>query len=197
MERFYARYGKVMTRIGKKPILIAPGVEVKMEGNKIIVSSGRGTLSKEIDKRVKIKIEEGRVHISRIGDEKEVKSLHGLYFSLISNMIQGVSSGFEKTVELSGVGYKAIKEGKKLILQVGFSHPIEFEPPQGIEFIVEGVDKVKIIGADKELVGSLASQIRSARPAEPYKGKGVKYAKETIRRKAGKAAKAAAGVVGA
>lgn len=182
-----------MSRIGKQPIAVPAGVEVKILGHEVMVSGPKGKLKQTIDPRIIVKLEEKQVIISRQGEDKSVRALHGLYRALINNMVLGVKDGFTKTLELSGVGYRAAKEGKKLVLALGFSHPVNFDPPEGIEFTVEGQNKVKVSGIDKALVGQIASDIRASRPVEPYKGKGVKYEGEVVRRKAGKAAKTAGG----
>jgi large subunit ribosomal protein L6 len=178
-----------MSRIGKKPIQIPQGVEVKAEGSKVTVKGPKVTLSKVILDGIKVVVADGAVVVHRAGNSKEKKARHGLYRALIANMIEGVSKGFEINLELAGVGYKAIKQGKAVALQLGLSHPVEMAPPEGIEIQVEGVNKIKIKGADKEVVGQFAADIRRIRPPEPYKGKGIKYAGEIIRRKAGKVAK--------
>jgi large subunit ribosomal protein L6 len=180
-----------MSRIGRTPIEIVKGVEVKVENGKISVKGPKGTLTKELPACLSIKVEGNVLHVNRSAEDNSARSLHGLFRMLINNMIIGVSKGFEKRLELSGVGYRAAKTGAKLTLQVGFSHPVVFDPPAGIEFKVEGVDKVVISGFDKELVGLVAAEVRSTKKVEPYKLKGIKYAGEFIKKKAGKAAKAA------
>jgi large subunit ribosomal protein L6 len=181
-----------MSRLANKPISIPQGVEVKIEGNLVTVKGPKGSLSKTVDERIKIVKEDGKIILTLGSAEKGVKAFHGLFWALIRNMIEGVSKGFEKTLELHGVGYRAAKTGNKLSLALGYSHPIEFNAPAGIEFSVEGTNKIIIKGFDKELVGELAAEIRKVREVEPYKGKGVRYAGEEVRRKAGKAAKAVA-----
>lgn len=182
-----------MSRIGKQPIEVPTGVEVKVQGHEVLVSGPKGKLKQWIDPRISVKLEDKKVVLSRQGEDKSVRALHGLYRALINNMVIGVKDGFTKTLELSGVGYRAAKEGKKLVLSLGFSHPVNFDPPEGIEFTVEGQNKVKVSGISKALVGQIAADIRVSRPVEPYKGKGVKYEGEIVRRKAGKAAKSAGG----
>ena len=181
-----------MSRIGKKEIEIPQGVEIKLQDGKILVKGPRGTLTQELDHpELKFDIKEGKLNISRLSEDKKAKSLHGLARALVFNMVKGVSAGFTKDLEISGVGYKATKQGNKLVLQIGYSHPVEVNPPQGIEIVVEGVNKIKVIGSDKQVVGSVAAEIKEIRPVEPYKGKGIKYAGEFVRRKAGKVAKVA------
>lgn len=182
-----------MSRIGKMPIEIPQGVEVKIDGSWVTVKGPKGELKRFCDHRVKIKLENKTLLVEKISNEGEAWAQHGLIRSLLYNMVQGVFKGFEKNLELTGVGYRAAKQGKKLALSMGFSHPVEIDPPAGIEFVVEGQNKVKVIGPDKELVGQVAANIKAVRPVEPYKGKGIKYAGERVRKKAGKAAKAAGG----
>mgnify|MGYP001046031032 CR=1 FL=1 len=183
-----------MSRIGKMPIEIPKGVEVKIEGNSISVKGQKGVLSRVLPSEITISLDGNFINIKRSGDENKVRALHGLYRMLISNMVAGVVKGFEKRLELSGVGYRASKQGNKLVLQVGYSHPVIFDPPPGIEFKVEGAEKVIVSGADKELVGRVASDIKYSKAVEPYKLKGIKYSGEFTRKKAGKAAKVGAGV---
>jgi len=180
-----------MSKIGKQPVEIPSGVEVKVEKDQVSVKGAKGTLTKLVPEGITIAVEGKNVLVKRSNDLKETKSFHGLYRALIHNMITGVSKGFEKRLELSGVGYRASKQGTKLSLQVGFSHPVTFDPPAGIDFKVEGQDKVVVSGVDKELVGRIASTIKKSKEVEPYKLKGIKYAGEIIKKKAGKAAKAA------
>ncbi|HTY12932.1 MAG TPA: 50S ribosomal protein L6 [Candidatus Omnitrophota bacterium] len=180
-----------MSRIGKAPIAITKGVEVKFEKDTINVKGPKGHMSQKIDPRIKIEIKDGKVTLSRELNDKKTRALHGLYRALIANMVNGVSTGFEKVLELSGVGYRAALSGKTLNLSIGFSHPVDIIPPEGISFAVEGQNKVKVIGIDKALVGQIAANIRAVRKVEPYKGKGIKYLNEVVKRKAGKAAKTA------
>lgn len=180
-----------MSRIGKMPIEVPKGVEIKIEGHSISVKGPKGTLSRSLPSVITVAMEGTNLILKRKNDENQSRALHGLYRMLISNMVLGVSKGFEKKLELSGVGYRASKQGNKLVLQVGFSHPVVFDPPAGIEFKVEGQDKVLVSGADKEIVGLIAGNIRASKKMEPYKAKGIKYFGEIIRRKAGKAAKTA------
>lgn len=181
-----------MSRIGRAQIQIPSGVTVSAEGAVINVKGPKGVLKQQIDPSIEVKIEGAVINLSRKSEIKRHKAMHGLYRSLLANMIKGVHTGFEKNLEINGVGYRVAKEGKKLVLQMGFSHPVSIEPPAGIEFVVEGQTKVKVVGADKQLVGQIASDIKCVRPVEPYKGKGIRYAGQYVRRKAGKAAAKAA-----
>ena len=180
-----------MSKVGKKPIIIPENVTVDIDPttNKVTIKGTKGVLTKTFDKRISIKVQENTIIVERNSDEKEVKKLHGLVRSLINNMIIGVSQGFVKRLELNGVGYKASINGNKLILNLGFTHPIVFEPLDGIEFNLPAETIIEVRGVDKETVGLMASKIRHARKPDPYKGKGVKYSDETIIRKAGKTSK--------
>jgi len=180
-----------MSRVGKKIIDLPKGVEFKVEGSNVTVKGPKGTLSRQVPGGISVSLDGSKVTVKRSGDESNFRALHGLYRSLLSNMVTGVSQGFERRLELSGVGYRASKQGNKLVMQLGFSHPVTFDPPAGIEFKVEGQDKVVVSGADKELVGEIASSIKKSKKVEPYKLKGIKYSGEIIKKKAGKAAKAA------
>jgi len=182
-----------MSRIGRARINIPAGVTVKLEGSLIIIKGAKGEMRQELDPQIKMKMEEGKIILSRTGEDSKVRALHGLYGALIANLIAGVSAGFEKNLELTGVGYRAALQGKNLVLSLGYSHPIEVVPPEGIEFKVEGQNKIKIMGFDRARVGQVAANVRNQRPIEPYKGKGIKYRGEVVKRKAGKAVKAAAG----
>ena len=178
-----------MSRIGRLPIDIPAGVEVKIEeGNKVTVKGPKGTLEKCLPVEMTIKQEDNQVVVTRPNDLKKMKSLHGLTRSLIANMITGVSEGYEKKLEINGVGYRAQKQGKKLVLSLGYSHPVEMEDPEGLETTVDG-NKIVVKGISKEKVGQYAAEIREKRAPEPYKGKGIKYADEVIRRKVGKTGK--------
>ena len=180
---------KVMSRIGRMPVAIPAGVTVEIaEGNKVTVKGPKGTLVRELPHEMEIKIEDGHVIVSRPNDLKRMKSLHGLTRTLIHNMTIGVSEGYTKTLEVNGVGYRAAKAGKKLTLNLGYSHPVEMEDPEGIETKVDG-NKIVVSGISKEKVGQYAAEIRDKRRPEPYKGKGIKYADEVIRRKVGKTGK--------
>ena len=179
-----------MSRIGRLPIDIPAGVEVKIEeGNKVTVKGPKGTLEKCLPVEMTIKQEDNQVVVTRPNDLKKMKSLHGLTRSLIANMITGVSEGYEKKLEINGVGYRAQKQGKKLVLALGYSHPVEMEDPEGIETTVDGTNVIIVKGISKEKVGQYAAEIRAKRAPEPYKGKGIKYADEVIRRKVGKTGK--------
>ena len=176
-----------MSRIGRLPIDIPAGVEVKIEeGNKVTVKGPKGTLEKCLPVEMTIKQEDNQVVVTRPNDLKKMKSLHGLTRSLIANMITGVSEGYEKKLEVNGVGYRAAKSGNKLTLNLGYSHPVEMTDPEGVETVVEGQNKIIVKGISKEKVGQFAAEIRDKRRPEPYKGKGIKYADEVIRRKVGK-----------
>ncbi len=177
-----------MSRIGRMPITIPSGVEVKVQDNNVVVVKGKkGTLTKQMHKDMIIKVENGQVTVQRPSDDKKHKALHGLTRSLINNMVEGVTNGFEKALEINGVGYRAQKQGKKLVLSIGYSHPVEMEEPEGITIDVPAPNKIVVKGMDKQMVGEVAAKIRSKRPPEPYKGKGIKYENEVIRRKEGKA----------
>ena len=178
-----------MSRIGRMPVAIPAGVTVEIaEGNVVTVKGPKGTLVRELPHEMNIKIEDGHVIVSRPNDLKRMKSLHGLTRTLIHNMTIGVSEGYTKTLEVNGVGYRAAKAGKKLTLNLGYSHPVEMEDPEGIETKVDG-NKIVVSGISKEKVGQYAAEIRDKRRPEPYKGKGIKYADEVIRRKVGKTGK--------
>ena len=179
-----------MSRIGRMPIAIPAGVTVDIaENNKVTVKGPKGTLERVLPEEMEIKVEGEEVVVTRPNDLKKMKSLHGLTRTLIANMVKGVTDGYEKVLEINGVGYRAQKQGKKLVLSLGYSHPVEMEDPDGIESIVEGTNKITIKGIDKEKVGQYAAEIRDKRRPEPYKGKGIKYSDEVIRRKVGKTGK--------
>ena len=179
-----------MSRIGRLPVAIPAGVEVTVaEGNVVTVKGPKGTLERALPTEMEIKVEDGHVVVSRPNDLKKMKSLHGLTRSLIHNMVVGVSEGYKKELEVNGVGYRAAKQGKKLTLSLGYSHPVEMEDPEGIETVLEGQNVIIVKGINKEKVGQYAAEIRSKREPEPYKGKGIKYADEVIRRKVGKTGK--------
>ena len=179
-----------MSRIGKMPIAIPAGVTVEVaENNKVTVKGPKGELTRVLPQEMTISQKDGVITIERPSDLKREKALHGLTRSLLNNMVHGVSAGFEKKLEINGVGYRAKKNGKVLELNLGYSHPIEMEDPAGIETEVQGTNIIIVKGIDKELVGQHAANIRIQRKPEPYKGKGIKYADETIRRKVGKAGK--------
>ena len=179
-----------MSRIGRMPIAIPAGVTVEVaENNKVTVKGPKGTLERVLPSEMEIKVEGAEVVVSRPNDLKKMKSLHGLTRTLINNMVVGVTSGYEKKLEVNGVGYRAQKAGKVLTLSLGYSHPVEMEDPEGIEVTVDGQNIIIVKGIDKEKVGQYAAEIREKRKPEPYKGKGIKYADETIRRKVGKTGK--------
>jgi len=177
-----------MSRIGKIPVTIPAGVEVKIdEDNLVTVKGPKGELSEKISKVITVKIEDGVLNVTRSDDMKESRSLHGLSRTLIGNMVTGVSDGFERKLEIVGVGYKADKQGKKLVLNLGYSHPIELVDPDGITTETPSATEILVKGINKAVVGNYAANIRAWRPPEPYKGKGIRYAGEKIRRKEGKA----------
>ncbi|MDX8367553.1 MULTISPECIES: 50S ribosomal protein L6 [Bacillaceae] len=178
-----------MSRVGKKPIVIPAGVTVTEENKNVIVKGPKGELTRTIHADMELTIEENAVTVVRPSDSKEHRSLHGTTRSVLANMVEGVSKGYERGLELIGVGYRAQKQGKKLILNVGYSHPVEIEPEAGIEIDVPANTKIVIKGTDKERVGALAANIRDVRPPEPYKGKGIRYEGEYVRRKEGKTGK--------
>jgi len=176
-----------MSRIGRMPIAIPKGVDVKVAENNVVTVKGqKGTLTKEFHKDMIIKVENNEVSVSRPSDQKMHKALHGLTRTLINNMVEGVTNGYEKALEINGVGYRAAKQGKKLVLTLGYSHPVEMEEPAGITVEVPAQNKIVVKGIDKQAVGEFAAKIREKRPPEPYKGKGIKYETEVIRRKEGK-----------
>jgi ribosomal protein L6, bacterial type len=185
-----------MSRIGRAPIVVPPKVQVNWtEDNVVTVKGPKGQLSQKIHPDLKLNLEEGKLVVSRPDDVREHRAVHGLYRSLVNNMVVGVTTGFTKSLEIHGVGYRANKVGNNLVVVVGYSHPIEVQPPEGIVLSVDGVDaatkatKISVSGIDKQLVGAVAANIRSIRKPEPYKGKGIRYAGERVRRKAGKAGK--------
>jgi large subunit ribosomal protein L6 len=176
-----------MSRIGKQPIPVPAGVEVQLDGNNVRVKGPKGQLERELHQDMIIKYEDGNISIERPSDNKIHRGLHGLTRTLINNMVVGVTAGFHKNLELVGVGYRASKQGNKLVLAVGYSHPVEIEPEAGLEIEVPAPTKISIKGTDKEKVGALAAVIRAVREPEPYKGKGIRYEGEVVRRKVGKA----------
>ena len=178
-----------MSRIGKQPIAVPAGVTVTINaGNEVIVKGPKGTLTQTFDSAMNIALEENNVVVTRPNDLKRNRALHGLTRTLIANMIEGVTNGFTKVLEINGVGYRAQKQGKKLVLSLGYSHPVEMEDPEGLTSTVEG-NKITVAGIDKAAVGQFAAEIRDKRRPEPYKGKGIKYIDEVIRRKEGKTGK--------
>jgi large subunit ribosomal protein L6 len=178
-----------MSRIGRKPIQVPSGVDVSLDNNVITVKGPKGTLQRELHKDMKVVVEGGVISIERPSDDKFHRSLHGTTRTVVANMVSGVTEGFSKSLELVGVGYRASKSGEKLVLNVGYSHPVEIVPDKGIEFEVPAQNKVIVKGIDKELVGATAAKVRAVREPEPYKGKGIKYEDERILRKEGKAGK--------
>lgn len=176
-----------MSRIGKMPITVPAGVTVTIEDNYVTVKGPKGELTRQINKNMKLTMDNGVITVERPDDEKESRSLHGLSRTLINNMIIGVTQGFSKTLEINGVGYRAAKQGQNINFTLGFSHPVVKEPPAGITFEVPAPNKIVVSGADKEVVGAVAADIRTLRPPEPYKGKGIRYEGEHVRRKIGKA----------
>ncbi len=178
-----------MSRIGRMPIAVPAGVTVDIaENNHVTVKGPKGTLERTLPQEMEIKLEADQIVVTRPNDLKKMKSLHGLTRTLIANMVHGVTEGYEKVLEVNGVGYRAAKSGKKLTLNLGYSHPVEMEDPEGLEAVVDG-NKITVKGIDKEKVGQYAAEIREKRKPEPYKGKGIKYADEVIRRKVGKTGK--------
>ena len=178
-----------MSRIGNKPITVPSGVEITIDGQNITVKGPKGTLSREFHKNMTVTLADNVLTVTRPDDEPANRSLHGLTRTLINNMIQGTVQGFERKLEVNGVGYRASKKGNNLLLNLGYSHPVEVEAPEGITFDVPNQNEIIVKGMDKELVGQTAAVIRTKRPPEVYRGKGIKYAEEVIRRKEGKAGK--------
>ena len=178
-----------MSRIGRLPIAIPSGVEVTIDGRRIAVSGPKGKLEQTLPAEMRVATEDGRIVVSRPSDAKNHRELHGLTRTLVANMVTGVTTGYRKGLEITGVGYRAALVGRKLQLNLGYSHPIEIEPPPGVSFELENPTRLTVVGIDKELVGQIAAKVRATRKPEPYKGKGVRYAGEYIRRKAGKAGK--------
>jgi large subunit ribosomal protein L6 len=178
-----------MSRIGRLPITVPSTVDVTIEGRRVTVKGPKGTLSRELHPDMTVSREDGTLVVTRPTEQKTHKQLHGLTRTLVNNMVVGVTDGYRKGLEITGVGYRAAKNGEKLTLNLGYSHQIEIDPPAGISFEVENPTRLAVIGIDKELVGQIAAKVRSTRKPEPYKGKGVRYAGERIRRKAGKAGK--------
>ena len=178
-----------MSRIGNKPITVPEGVEVKLDGQHITVKGPKGTLERDIHKNMTVTMDGNVIKVTRPNDEAENRSLHGLTRTLISNMIEGVLNEYKRELEINGVGYRAQKQGNKLVMNLGYSHPVEMEAPEGITFEVPAPNKIIVKGVDKEQVGQIAAVIRTKRPPEVYRGKGIKYAEEVIRRKEGKTGK--------
>ena len=178
-----------MSRIGRLPIAVPAGVDVAIDGRNVTVKGPKGTLTRELHPDMTVSREDDNLVVTRPTEQKTHKQLHGLTRTLVNNMVVGVTDGYRKGLEITGVGYRAVKTGEKLTLSLGYSHQIDIDPPSGISFEVETPTRLAVIGIDKELVGQIAAQVRSTRKPEPYKGKGVRYAGEKIRRKAGKAGK--------
>jgi large subunit ribosomal protein L6 len=182
-----------MSRIGRKPIPILKGVEVEQNDGRIRITGPKGELTTQLHPAINVEVKENELRVSTSGEDKEQSALHGLWRALLNNMVRGVVEGYQKKLEIVGVGYRAEIKGSKLQLQVGYSHPIVFAPPEGIKLEAPTPTNIVVSGVDRQLVGQVAAKIRSFRPPEPYKGKGIKYEGEYIRKKAGKAAAAAAG----
>ena len=181
-----------MSRVGRVPIAIPSGVEIEIEGNQVRARGAKGELCHCFPKGISVALKDGSVIVTRSSDDRTSRALHGLTRSLLANVVEGVSKGFEKALEISGVGYRAQEAGGKLVLQVGYAHPVELAIPPGISVTVQGTNRIRVSGVDKEIVGEVAARIRAVRPADPYKGKGIRYAEEKLRLKPGKAGKIAA-----
>lgn len=179
-----------MSRIGKMPIIVPQGVQVAVDGSRVTVKGPKGELSRDILPEISIEQRDGQLIVSRPSDQARHRAMHGLTRTLVDNMVKGVTEGFSKTLEMQGVGYRAQMQGSDLVLAVGFSHPVQVAPQPGIEFEVDGTTKIVVKGINKEQVGQVAADVRKVRPPEPYKGKGIRYMGEYVRRKAGKAGKA-------
>jgi large subunit ribosomal protein L6 len=178
-----------MSRIGKRPITIPAKVQVTIDGTKVVVKGPKGELSRDISTAVTVSQEGEILQVNRRDESRTSKQLHGLSRTLVANMVEGVSQGFQRRLEIQGVGYRAQVQGRNLVLNMGYSHQVQIVPPEGIQFAVEGTTNVIVSGYDKEIVGNTAAKIRAVRPPEPYKGKGIRYAGEAVRRKAGKTGK--------
>lgn len=175
------------------PIAVPKGVAVKIENNKVVVTGPKGSLERCFNPEMTIALDGGSLTVSRPGDDRQHRAMHGLTRTLLDNMVKGVSNGFEKNLEIVGVGYRAEMSGQKLVMRIGFSHPVEFDPPAGLSIVLDGQTKIKVLGIDKEKVGQLAAEIRGVHPPDHYKGKGIRYAGEVVRIKAGKTGKAGGG----
>ena len=178
-----------MSRIGRLPVAVPSSVDVTIEGRRLTVKGPKGTLTRDLHPDMTVSREDGTIIVTRPTEQKVHKQLHGLTRTLVNNMVVGVTDGYRKGLEITGVGYRAALNGRKLTLNLGYSHPIEIDPPEGISFEVENPTHLAVVGIDKELVGQIAAKVRATRKPEPYKGKGVRYAGEYVRRKAGKAGK--------
>ncbi|MBI2866781.1 MAG: 50S ribosomal protein L6 [Chloroflexi bacterium] len=177
-----------MSRIGKAPITLPKGVTAEVQGNRVKIKGPKGELSLDTVGTIAVQQKDGVLTVTRQNDEKKQRALHGLTRALLSNMAHGVAQGYQRTLDIVGVGYRAQKTGRKLVLNVGYTHPVEMEPPSGVEFDVEGQNRVHVKGIDKALVGQIAAKVRKVKPPDPYKGKGIRYAGERVRIKAGKTA---------
>jgi len=180
-----------MSRIGKLPLPVPEKVNVEVADSRVVVRGPKGELSQSLLEIVDVKLDDGRIIVSRKNDQRIARAAHGLTRTLVANMLEGVTKGFRKSLEIQGVGYRVAKAGENLNFTLGYSHPIAFKAPKGITFVVEGTTKVHVDGIDKQLVGQVAAKIRELRPPEPYKGKGIRYEGEVVRKKLGKAAKGA------
>lgn len=181
-----------MSRIGRLPVPVPSGVKVEVEGSRVRVQGPKGVLEREFPQEMRIQLKEGTLTVARPGDSPRLQALHGMTRALLNNMVHGVSQGFEKALQVEGVGYRPELEGKTLVLYVGYSHPVRIDPPEGIHFEVDARARtIRVLGHDKQQVGQVAADIRKVRPPEPYKGKGIRYVGEHVRRKAGKAGKVA------
>ena len=178
-----------MSRIGKAPITVPSGVDVAVEGQQVTVKGPKGTLSHTVDEPIRVSVDDGVISVARPDDERDNRALHGLSRSLLNNLVQGVSQGYERKLEIHGVGYRVQLQGSTLVFALGFSHPVRIDPPEGITFAVESPTRFSVQGIDKQLVGQVAANIRWLRRPDPYKGKGVRYAGEHVRRKVGKTGK--------
>jgi large subunit ribosomal protein L6 len=187
---YFAIFGEIMSRVGQRPIPLPPGVTIEISGSEVTVRGARGELHRYFHPDMSISLNDNNLIVSRPSDERRHRALHGLTRTLLANMVEGVSTGFEKTLEIVGVGYRAQKAGDKLVFQLGFTHPVEMIPPEGISFTIEGTNRIKVTGVDKELVGNIAAKIRAIRPPDAYKGFGIRYAGEIVHLKPGKAGKA-------
>jgi large subunit ribosomal protein L6 len=179
-----------MSRVGKMPIPLPQGVDVQIAGRRVTVKGPKGELSRDLDPEMRVEQKDSQLIVTRPSEQPRHRAMHGLTRTLVANMVTGVSNGFSKTLELQGVGYRAQMQGQNLVLAVGYSHPVNVPPPPGIEFEVEGTSKIVVKGINREHVGQAAADVRKIRPPEPYKGKGIRYTGEYVRRKAGKAGKA-------
>lgn len=182
-----------MSRVGRQPIPLAPQVKVALDGRHITVNGPRGELQRDLPPEITVEQQDGQLVLTRPSDAPRMRALHGLSRSLVANMVTGVTTGFSKGLEVQGVGYRVQQQGQRVVLLVGYSHPVEVDPPAGVTFVVEGTTRLSVQGIDKELVGQVAANIRAVRKPEPYKGKGIRYQGEVVRRKAGKAGKGGKG----